>query len=259
MDPIRSPRRSSNPALRAIARNGLPQAAAGETPMTVGGTVNRAIAMIALVVIAAAWVWSRYAAALPEGAGAAAGAVSGYLIGGIVIGLVLALATAFKPGWARITAPLYALAEGLFIGAVSAIFNARYPGIVLEAVGLTFAVMIGMLVLYRTGLVKVTPKLRRGIMAATFGVLLFYGATWFASMFGADTAMLFGHTKLSIIISLVIVAIAAFNLVLDFDFVDRGAEAGLPRQYEWYGAFALTVTLVWLYLEILRLLAAARR
>ncbi|MGH8274842.1 MAG: Bax inhibitor-1/YccA family protein [Gammaproteobacteria bacterium] len=250
---------SHNPALRAIARHGLPRAAAGETPMTVSGTVNRTIAMIALVVIAAAWVWSRYAAALPDGAGAAMQAVSGYLIVGIGGGLVLGLATAFKPAWARFTAPVYALLEGLFIGAVSALLNTRYPGIVLEAVGLTFAVMIGMLILYRTGLVKVTPRLRRGIMAATFGAFLFYGATWLASMFGADTTMLFGHTRLSIILSLVFIAIAAFNLVLDFDFIDRGAAAGLPRQYEWYGAFALTVTLVWLYLEILRLLAAARR
>ncbi len=245
--------------MRAIARRGLPQAAAGETPMTVAGTINRAIAMVALVIIAAAWVWSRYTMALPGGAEAAAGAISGYLIGGIIAGLALALATAFKPTWARFTAPAYALAEGLFIGGISAIFNARYPGIVLEAVGLTFAVMIGMLILYRTGLVKVTPRLRRGIMVATFGVLLFYGASLLAGFAGADTSMLFAHSKLSIVISLVIVAIAAFNLVLDFDFIDRGAAAGLPRYMEWYGAFALTVTLVWLYLEILRLLAAARR
>jgi uncharacterized YccA/Bax inhibitor family protein len=257
--PQNRPRQSSNPALRAMAKNGFPRAAAGEAPMTVGGTVNRTIAMIALVVIGAAWTWSRYSAALPAGAGAASEAVSGYLIGGIVIGLILALATVFKPTWARFTAPVYALAEGLFLGAVSAMLNVRYPGIVLEAVGLTFAVMVGMLALYRSGLIKVTPRLRRGIFAATFGVLLFYGATWLAGFLGADTTMLFGHTKLSIILSLVIVAIAAFNLVLDFDFIDRGAAAGLPRHMEWYGAFALTVTLVWLYLEILRLLAAARR
>ncbi|HEX5314829.1 MAG TPA: Bax inhibitor-1/YccA family protein [Gammaproteobacteria bacterium] len=250
--------RSSNPALRTIARRGLPQAAAGEAAMTVGGTVNRTIVMIALVVIAAAWVWSRYALALPD-TEAAAKAVSGYLIAGVIGGLVLAIATVFKPTWARVTAPAYALLEGCFIGGISALLNNRYPGIVLEAVGLTFAVMIGMLLLYKTRIIKVTPALQRGIIIATFGVLLFYGVSWLLTLFHVDTSMLFGNTKLSIIISLVIVGIAAFNLVLDFHFIDQGAAAGLPRYMEWYGAFALTVTLVWLYLEILRLLAATRR
>ena len=253
------PRTTSNPALRRMGRGGFPQALAGEGTMSVSGTINRTIALIALVVIGAAWVWSRYAAALATAPDSAYQAVTGYLIVGVIGGLILALATAFKPRWAKFTAPLYAVLEGLFVGAVSALFNHLYPGVVLEAVGLTFAVMIAMLVLYRTGIVKVTPKLRRGIMAATFGVLLFYGVSWLVTLFGVDTSMLFGHSKLSIIISLVIVGIAAFNLVLDFDFIDRGSAAGLPRYMEWYGAFALTVTLVWLYLEMLRLMGATRQ
>lgn len=256
MNPIRP--RSSNPALRALASRGIPQAKAGEGTMTVSGAVNRTIMLVALVVIGAAWVWSRYAMALPQGAGAAAGAVTGYLIAGVIGGLVVAVVTVFKPTWARITAPVYAVLEGLAVGGISAILNNRYPGIVIEAVGLTFAVMTGMLLLYRTGLIKVTPALQRGIIAATFGVFAFYGVTWLLALFHVDTSMLFGHNKLSIIISLVIVAIAAFNLVLDFHFIDEGAKAGLPRYMEWYMAWGLTVTLVWLYLEILRLLGSSR-
>ena len=256
MDPIRP--RSSNPALRALASRGISQPLSGEGTMTVGGTVNRTIMLVALVVIGAAWVWSRYTVALPAGPAAAAGAVSGYLIAGIIGGLIAALVTVFKPTWARVTGPAYALLEGLAVGGISAILNNRFPGIVIQAVGLTFAVMIGMLLLYRTGLIKVTPALQRGIIAATFGVMLFYGVTFLLGLFHVDTSMLFGHSKLSIIISLVIVAIAAFNLVLDFHFIDQGAQAGLPRHMEWYLAWGLTVTLVWLYLELLRLLAASR-
>ncbi|MDN5865558.1 MAG: Bax inhibitor-1/YccA family protein [Gammaproteobacteria bacterium] len=260
MEPNRpQTRTTSNPALKRMARGDFAQAAPGEGTMSVGGTINRAIAMIALVVIGAAWVWSRYAGALAADPETAWQSVSTYLWVGLIGGLVFALATAFKPRWAKFTAPVYAVLEGLFVGAISATFNHLYPGIVLEAVGLTFGVMIVMLVLYRTGIVKVTPKLRRGIIAATFGVLLFYGVSWMVSLFGVNTSMLFGHGWLSIVISLVIVAIAAFNLVLDFDFIDRGSAAGLPKHLEWYGAFALTVTLVWLYLEMLRLLAATRQ
>lgn len=256
MNPIRS--RSSNPALRALSSRGIPRAAVGEGTMTVGGTVNKTIAMVALVVIGAAWVWSRYAAALAGGPEAAVSAVSGYLIAGGIGGLALALVTVFKPTWAKVTGPVYAVLEGFLVGGVSALLNNHYPGIVIQAVGLTFAVAAGMLVIYRTGLIKVTPAFQRGLMAATMGVLLFYGVTWLLSFFHVDTSMLFGHSRLSIVISLVIVAIAALNLVMDFHFIDQGAKAGLPRYMEWYLAWGLTVTLVWLYLEILRLLANSR-
>lgn len=252
-------RTTSNPALRALASRRLPVAGAGEPAMTINGTVNKTIAMIALVVIGAGWVWSRYAAATPLGASAAASAVSGYLWVGILGGLGLAFATIFKPTWAKYTAPVYAILEGFFVGAVSALFNSHYPGIVVQAVALTFAVALAMLVIYRTGLIKVTPAFQRGVMAATFGVLLFYGVTWILSFFHVDTSALFGHSGLSIGISLVIVAIAALNLVLDFHFIEQGSAQQLPQYMEWYGAFSLTVTLVWLYLEILRLLAASRQ
>lgn len=256
MDPIR--RRTSNPALRALAARGVPQAGAGEGAMTVTGAVNKTIALVALVVIGAAWVWSRYSAALPAGPGAAAGAVSGYLIAGLIGGLVLALVTVFKPTWAKVTGPAYALLEGFAVGGISAFLDTRYPGIVIQAVGLTFAVMVGMLLIYRTGLIKVTPAFQKGVIAATFGIFLFYGVAWLLSLFHVDTSMLFGHSKLAIGISLVIVAVAALNLVLDFHFIDQGAKAGLPRYMEWYLAWGLTVTLVWLYLEVLRLLALSR-
>jgi len=257
MNPIRS--RSSNPALRTLGSRGIPAAAAGEGAMTVTGTVNKTIALVALVVISAAWVWSRYAVALPAGPEAAIHAVGGYLGVGLIGGLVLAIATAFKPTWAKFTGPVYAVLEGFLVGAISAMLNNRYPGVVIEAVGLTFGVMAAMLVIYRTGLIKVTPKFQRGLIAATMGVMLFYGVTMLLGLFHVDTSMLFGHSTLSIGISLVIVVIAALNLVMDFHFIDQGAKQGLPRHMEWYLAWGLTVTLVWLYLEILRLLAATRR
>lgn len=221
--------------------------------MTVAGTIGKSVIMLVLLTLTAGWVWGQLYAT------GSAQAVMPYMLGGLIGGLVFALATSFKPTWSPITAPLYAICEGLALGGFSALFEMRYPGIVIQAVGLTLAVAFGMLGLYATGIVKVTDRFRRMLFAATVGILLFYLVTWVVSMFGVDTSLIYGHSSLSIGISLVIVAIAAFNLVLDFDIIAQQTAVGAPRFMEWYGAFALMVTLVWLYLEILRLLGNTRR
>jgi uncharacterized YccA/Bax inhibitor family protein len=221
--------------------------------MTVAGTIGKSVIMLVLLTLTAGWVWGQlYTTGSVQ-------SVFPYMIGGLIGGLVFALATSFKPTWSPITAPLYAICEGLAIGGVSALAEMRYPGVVVQAVGLTLAVAFGMLGLYATGIVKVTDRFRRMLFAATAGILLFYLVTWVVSMFGVDTSLIYGHSGLSIGISLVIVAIAAFNLVLDFDIIAQQTAVGAPRFMEWYGAFALMVTLVWLYLEILRLLGNTRR
>ena len=254
--------KTGNPALKTEAfRN--PGVATGER-MTINGTIGKSLILLVLVILTAAWCWSRALSGyVPATATTPAvfdyAAVMPYVIGGVIGGLVFGLATAFKPTWARITAPLYAIAEGFVVGGVSAIFNVQYPGIVIQAVALTLAVALGMLILYRTGIIKATPWLYKIVGAATLGIVIFYALTWLVSMFHVDMSMVYGHTPLSIGISLFIVAIAAFNLVLDFDMISSSAQSGAPRYLEWYGAFALMVTLIWLYLEILRLLANTRR
>jgi uncharacterized YccA/Bax inhibitor family protein len=177
------------------------------------------------------------------------------VLGGAIGGLVLALVTAFKKTWAPFTAPLYAVVEGVFIGALSAIFEARYPGIVIQAVGLTFGTMAAMLLAYRSGLIRATEKFKLGVVAATGGILLLYLAQFVMGFFGHSMGFISGNGFMAIGFSAFVVIIAALNLVLDFDLIESGAQSGAPKYMEWYGAFALTVTLVWLYLEILRLLS----
>jgi uncharacterized YccA/Bax inhibitor family protein len=182
-----------------------------------------------------------------------------WLIGVVLLGFVLVIATYFKPLWARVTAPLYAVAEGLFVGAVSKVYEVRFEGIVLQAVGLTIGVFAIMLVLYATGRIRVTPRFRLGIIAATGGIFLIYVATAVMRLFGGDMPYIHGAGPVGIGFSLVVVVIAALNLTLDFDFIDRAERAGAPRELEWFAALGLVVTLVWLYLELLRLLGKLRR
>lgn len=184
--------------------------------------------------------------------------VSPWIFGAVILGFVLVLVCAFKPLWARFLAPIYAAAEGVFIGAVSCVFEAYYPGIVVQAVALTFGVFAVMLGLYASGRIRVTPKFRLCVIAATLGVCVVYLATFLLSLFGVDVGFIHEGGALGIAFSLVVVGIASLNLFLDFDFVDRAEQAGAPRQLEWFAALGLVVTLVWLYLEILRLLAKLR-
>ncbi|MBF0479250.1 MAG: Bax inhibitor-1/YccA family protein [Candidatus Omnitrophica bacterium] len=231
-------------------------------PMTVQGTVNKTFVLLALLSAAAIFVWQKAMALVVPGQtlaySTAVSSVGLYVMGGAIAGFVLGLITMFKTTWAKVTVPLYAVAEGLFLGGLSAIFELQYPGIVLNAVGLTFATLLCLLTAYRTGMVKVTDKFRAGIVAATGAICVVYLISWIASFFHAQIPGIFGHGAVGIGFSLVVVVIAALNLVLDFDFIERGAEQGMPQYMEWYGAFGLMVTLVWLYLEILRLLAKLR-
>jgi uncharacterized YccA/Bax inhibitor family protein len=184
--------------------------------------------------------------------------VAGLLMVGVFGGFITAMVTIFKPAWAPITAPIYALLEGLFLGSISAFLEQRYPGIAIQAVGLTFGTLLTMLVLYTSGLIKVTNKLRIGIIAATGGIALFYLGEMILSFFHIQFVAINGSGPIGIAFSLFVCAIAALNLVLDFDFIEQGVNAGAPKFMEWYGAFGIMVTLVWLYLEILRLLSKMR-
>ncbi len=255
-------RNSSNP----VFKNELfkTQTVDGQV-MTVNGTINKTIILLILAMVTATWTWMRFSSATLVSGNAAAGAAAGiaavqpYMIGGLIVGLILALAAFFKPHTAPFTAPMYAIAEGFALGGLSAIFEVRYPGIVIQAVGLTFATMAVMLFLYRSRIIRVTNKLRTGIMAATGGILLIYVADMVMGFFGSSIGIISSASPLGIGFSLLVVGIAAFNLLLDFDFIERASANGASQKMEWLGALALMVTLVWLYMELLRLLSKLRR
>ncbi len=218
--------------------------------MSIMGTVDKAAILFFMVMISATYTWNRF---LDQSAG-----VSGLMMLGLVGGFIFALATIFKPQWAPVTAPIYALLEGLFLGGISASLNYAYPGLPFQAVGLTLAVLIVMLGLYRFRIIRVTDKLRSGIISATLGVFLFYMVNMVMGFFGSQMSVMTDSSFLGIGLSLVIVGIAAFNLLLDFDFIEKASAQGYPKYMNWVGAFGLMVTLVWLYLEILRLLSRLR-
>ncbi len=227
-----------------------------EDRMTINGTVNKTGLMLLIVVFAALFTWRKFFGALefstPE---AAMSAVGPWIIGGAIGGFIAAIITVFSPKRASIFAPIYAVLEGLFLGGISALFESMYPGLVMRAISLTFGVFLIMLFLFRSGKIRATGKFRMGVIAATGGIALIYFISFIAGLFGANIGFLHGNSLFSIGFSLVVVGIAALNLILDFDFIERGAASGAPKYMEWYGAFGLMVTLVWLYLELLRLLA----
>lgn len=237
---------SSNPALSEKRFDRIMQGplatTSGET-MTVQGTINKTSLMFLILLVTAAFTFNM-----------AASAVTPWMIGGLIGGLIVALITIFKPEYSPYTAPIYAALEGLALGGISAFFESMYGGIVIQAVALTFGVFFVMLFIYKTGMIKVNAKFRRGIIAATGGVLLFYVLNWVFGMFGSGIELA-NMGLMGIGIQLVIVGIAALNLVLDFDFIEKSSAQGAPKFMEWFGAFGLMVTLVWLYLELLRLLA----
>jgi uncharacterized YccA/Bax inhibitor family protein len=184
--------------------------------------------------------------------------VAPLMFGGLIGGFIVAMVTVFKKEWSPVTAPIYALLEGLVLGGISAFMDLRYPGIAIQAVGLTFGTLFALLLAYRSGLIPVTQKLRMGIVAATGGIMVFYLLQMLLGFFGIQFSSINGNGFIGIGFSLIVVAVAALNLVLDFDFIERGVQYGAPKYMEWYGAFGIIVTLVWLYLEILRLLSKLR-
>lgn len=251
--------RSSNPVLRENTFQGL--FAEGDR-MTLDGTVAKTGLLLLLAVVTGGWTWHRFDALAAAGdvAGAFA-AISPFMWGGLIAGFVLALAGTFLRQWSGITAPLYAIAEGFALGGISAFMELRYHGIVLQAVMASVGVLLVMLVVYRSGLIKVTQKFRIGVIAATGGIALLYLVQWGIMAFTHGNGMSFisGSGPLAIGFSILVVCLAALNLVLDFDLIERATSAGAPRYMEWYCAFGLMVTLVWLYLELLRLLGNSRR
>ncbi len=246
--------RSGNPALQEstfldLGTGTVVRNEAGT--MTLNGTVNKTGILLLLTVITAAYAWSQ--TITPTGEVAPGATV--YLWGGAIGGLVLALVTVFKKTWSPITAPLYAVVEGFFLGSISAIYNAQFQGIVMQAVMLTFGIMFALLFAYRSGLIKATENFKLGVVAATGGVALIYLATIGLGFFGIKIPFIHESGLIGIGFSMVVVVIASLNLVLDFDFIEKGVEVGAPKYMEWYGAFGLMITLVWLYLELLRLLS----
>ncbi len=244
--------RTSNPALLPSTFNGAQPVASRGEAMTIGGAINRTAMLLLLVLLSAGYTWNLF---LKTGNPAV---VTPWVMGGAIAGLVTAVVTIFKKEWAPITAPLYALFQGLFLGGVSSIMEASYPGVVIQAVGATFATLGVMLFLYKTGIIQPTEKFIFGVVAATGAVFVVYLVTWILSFFGVSSNVLFGNGIIGIGFSVVVAGIAALNLILDFAIIEQGAQRGMPRYMEWYGAFALMVTLIWLYLEILRLLGNLR-
>ena len=252
--------RSGNPALRAdtfldAGSGALVRGGAGA--MSLNGTINKTALLLVVTLAGAMFSWSQFSAAMAAGNPAA---VMPYVWGGAIGGFIVALATIFRKEWSPFTAPLYAAVEGLFLGAASAMFELRYPGIVIQAVGLTFGTLAALLLAYRSGLIKATENFKLGVVAATGGIALLYLVNIGMRLFGFQ-GMGFIHegSTIGILFSVGVVIVAALNLVLDFDFIEQGVERGAPKYMEWYAAFGLLVTLVWLYLEILRLLGKTRR
>jgi uncharacterized YccA/Bax inhibitor family protein len=242
--------RTSNPALNAGTFQG--EAAAFGEGMTLQGTVNKTGVLLLCVIATAAWTWKLFLHSHSPATVAPLAAI------GAIGGLIVALVTVFKKTWAPVTAPIYALLEGLVLGSVSAIFELRFPGIAIQAVSLTFGTLVVLLLAYRSGLIRVTEKFRLGVIAATGGILLFYVLQLVLGFFGVRFAAVNGAGAIGIGFSVFVVIVASLNLVLDFDFIERGVRAGAPKYMEWYAAFGLMVTLIWLYFEILRLLSKLR-
>ena len=231
--------RSGNPAFQSHFNTN--QNVVGAT-MTLEGTVNKTGILLALCVGGAFFGWNAPALALPA----------------IIIGFVIALFTIFRPKNSPYTAPGYAAIEGVALGAITMVFESQYPGIGIQAIGLTFGILASLLFCYKSGIIKPTENFRLMIFSATMGIALLYLISFIMSFFGNSIGFIHSNGLFGIGFSLFVVGIAALNLVLDFDFIEEGSEAGLPKYMEWYGAFSLMVTLVWLYLEILRLLAKIR-
>ena len=246
--PTRPPLRTSNPALREDVFTATRHD--GGATMTVQGTVNKTALLLVLALATATASWVLGTSGGPG--------VGGWALGASLLGLVVAIATVLRPRWSPVTAPIYALVQGVVLGVVSMLFEARYPGIATQAVALTFGVLGAMLVLYKTGVIKVTQRFRTGVLAATLAIAGVYLVALVLGLFGVRVPLLNDASPLGILLSLAIVAVAALNLVLDFDLIERGARSGAPAFMEWYAAFGLLVTLVWLYLELLRLLAKLR-
>jgi uncharacterized YccA/Bax inhibitor family protein len=243
--------KSTNPALSKTVFNEVRSLHSADGEMTINGTVNKTLTLAVLLLLSGSYSWSVFASSgNPQ-------AVMPFLIGGGIVGLITAIITIFKKTAAPITAPIYATAEGFVLGGLSAIFEAQYPGIVIQATTLTLGTLFSLLFAYRSGMIRVTENFRMGVASAMGGLFIVYIGSMILGMFGISVP-LFGNGLMGIGFSLFVCGIAALNLVMDFDFIEHGAEMGAPKYMEWYAAFGLMVTLIWLYMEILRLLSKLR-
>jgi uncharacterized YccA/Bax inhibitor family protein len=239
--------RTANPTLNDATFQGMLRAKGDTTVMTLNGTVNKCLALLLLAFLSAIYSWNHSMA--DEVAG-------GTLIaGGSIGGLIAAIVTIWRKHWSQYTAVIYAVLEGLALGAISAAFEFKYPGIAAQAVGLTLGTLFCLLIAYKTGFIKPTENLKLGVVAATGAIFVVYLVGFLLSLFGIQSLSIDQTGWLAIGISGFVVVVAALNLVLDFDFIEQGLAEGAPQYMEWYAAFGLLVTLVWLYIEMLRLLA----
>lgn len=251
--------KSSNPAMKAFEDNQnlslgpTDQFVGNEAQrMTVNGTINKTGLLIVIAMITGAWGWSTVSSS-PH-------LLMPFFWTSLIVSIGCFIALWKRPEWASTVAPIYAAVEGVFLGALSGILEQIYPGIAMQAAMATMATVVGMLLAYRSGIIRATPMFRKVVVTATLGIMIFYGISLIASFFGVHFSVnsFSGGGMLSIGLSVFIVIIAAMNLILDFDFIERGAAEGAPKHMEWYGAFGLMVTIVWLYVEMLKLIAKLR-
>jgi uncharacterized YccA/Bax inhibitor family protein len=235
--------RSGNPVLRDST---FSDAKPGSGVMTLDGVINKTGILILICMVGFLTAWYQSVPSMPLG------------VAGALIGFVLGLTTCFVPKISPYTSPVYAFCEGLFLGTVSAILEARFPYIAAQAAALTFGTLVVMLTLYKTRIIRVTEGLKTAVIAATAAIALLYVVCFVLSMFGKQVPYIHSSGPIGIAFSLFVVGLAAFNLLLDFDFIEQGVYAGAPKYLEWYAGFSLLVTLVWLYLELLRLLSKLR-
>ena len=246
--------KSGNPTLSEKTFDTAAQTYNDGEVMTQNGTLNKFGMMMLLILGSASLTWK----AAAEGTN-----VMPWVIGTAIAGFIIAITLSFRPQWAAFLAPVYALVEGVFVGGISAYYNDAFakiaPNIIMQAVGLTFGVVIAMFGLYRFGVIRATQRFKSVLFTATAGIAVFYLLSFVLRFFGIQMPFIHDSTGWGIVFSLVVVAIAALNLIMDFDFIEQGSAQGAPKYMEWYGAFALMVTIVWLYIEILRLLSKLAR
>lgn len=240
---------SRNPVFSDNLTGNIPTAIG--VPMTIQGTLNKLMLLFCIMAISGGVVWQQFSLGYLD-------KVNIIMMIGLVVGLITGFVIIFKQHLAPVLTPVYAFAEGALLGGISAFLETKFPGVVIQAVALTFMTILAMAVLYKAGLIRATEKFRSTIMISTGAIALLYLVSIIASLFGVNIPVFTSSSPISIIFSLIVVTIASLNLIMDFDFIEQGSARLLPKQYEWYGAFGLLVTIVWLYLEILRLLSKLR-
>ncbi|MCC7433581.1 MAG: Bax inhibitor-1/YccA family protein [Methanoregulaceae archaeon] len=247
--------RGSNPTLREdvfhrVAVTGHDSSAT----MTVNGVIMKSSLLLLFLLAGASYTWYMVASnpAQPE-------VWMPWLLGSLIVGFILGLVISFVPRTAAFLSPVYAVAQGVFLGALSSMLNQRYEGIALMAVALTMGVFVSMLLAYRAGLIKATEKFKSVVIACTLGIVVTYGLTLLLGLFGVQVPYIHSSGPIGIVFSLFCITIASLNLIIDFDFIEQMQALGAPKATEWYASFGLLVTVVWLYIEILRLLAKLRR